>query len=123
MTEDHANGPPPERRIFCNRTLNLRSIQAIGYDMDYTLVHYQRGGVGAAGVRAAPRRCSRRGWPVAGLDFDPHLVMRGLVIDTELGNIVKANRFGFVTRAAHGTRVLDFEEHRARPIRARSGRL
>ena len=24
---------PPERGIFCNRTLNLRSIKAIGYDM------------------------------------------------------------------------------------------
>lgn len=26
--------------IFCSRTLNLRSISAIGYDMDYTLMHY-----------------------------------------------------------------------------------
>jgi len=31
---------PPERGVFCNRTLNLRSTRAIGYDMDYTLVHY-----------------------------------------------------------------------------------
>ena len=31
---------PRERGIFCNRTLNLRSIRAIGYDMDYTLIHY-----------------------------------------------------------------------------------
>lgn len=28
------------RGIFCSRTLNFRSISAIGYDMDYTLVHY-----------------------------------------------------------------------------------
>ena len=28
------------RGIFCSRTLNLRSISAIGYDMDYTLIHY-----------------------------------------------------------------------------------
>ncbi|WP_442978427.1 5'-nucleotidase domain-containing protein, partial [Salinibacter sp.] len=28
------------RGLFCNRTLNLRGIQAIGYDMDYTLIHY-----------------------------------------------------------------------------------
>lgn len=28
------------RGIFCSRTLNLRSISAIGYDMDYTLMHY-----------------------------------------------------------------------------------
>jgi hypothetical protein len=33
--------PPAAREIFCNRTLNLRSIRAIGYDMDYTLVHYR----------------------------------------------------------------------------------
>jgi 5'-nucleotidase len=29
-----------KRGIFCNRTLNLRSLGAIGYDLDYTLVHY-----------------------------------------------------------------------------------
>jgi hypothetical protein len=28
------------RGIFCTRTLNLRSISVIGYDMDYTLIHY-----------------------------------------------------------------------------------
>jgi len=35
--------PPvaPERQVWCNRTLNLRSIRAVGYDMDYTLVHYR----------------------------------------------------------------------------------
>ena len=32
--------PPNERKIFTNRTLNMRSIQAIGYDMDYTLIQY-----------------------------------------------------------------------------------
>ena len=32
---------PPERRVWCNRTLNLRAIKAVGYDMDYTLVHYR----------------------------------------------------------------------------------
>lgn len=39
------------RGIFCSRTLSLRSITTIGYDMDYTLIHYNvqvsnsRGGV------------------------------------------------------------------------------
>lgn len=28
------------RGIFCSRTLSLRSITTIGYDMDYTLIHY-----------------------------------------------------------------------------------
>lgn len=31
---------PSERNIYTNRTLNMRSIQAIGYDMDYTLINY-----------------------------------------------------------------------------------
>ena len=30
--------PPPERGVFANRTLNLRAVQAIGYDMDYPLI-------------------------------------------------------------------------------------
>uniref|UniRef100_A0A6N2K9R4 5'-nucleotidase n=1 Tax=Salix viminalis TaxID=40686 RepID=A0A6N2K9R4_SALVM len=38
------SSPPSARNssrgIFCSRTLNLRSISAIGYDMDYTLIHY-----------------------------------------------------------------------------------
>jgi hypothetical protein len=28
------------REIFCNRTLNLRAIRAMGFDMDYTLIDY-----------------------------------------------------------------------------------
>jgi HAD superfamily 5'-nucleotidase-like hydrolase len=34
------------------------------------------------------------------------------VVDVQLGNLVKANSFGFVKRALHGTRVLPFEEMR-----------
>ena len=30
----------PQRAIFCNRALNLRSIQVVGFDMDYTLIQY-----------------------------------------------------------------------------------
>ena len=80
--------------------------------MDYTLVHYR--------VDEWERRAHSRvkelliadGWPVAHLEFDPQLVIRGLIIDTELGNIVKANRFGYVMRAFHGTRSMTFEEQR-----------
>jgi hypothetical protein len=30
----------PERAVYCSRTLNMRAIKTIGYDMDYTLIHY-----------------------------------------------------------------------------------
>jgi hypothetical protein len=32
--------------------------------------------------------------PVDGLRFDPDLVIRGLIIDIEYGNIIKVDRFG-----------------------------
>ena len=36
------------------------------------------------------------GCDVDGLEFDPKLVTRGLIVDRELGNIIKADRFGWV---------------------------
>ncbi len=40
------------------------------------------------------------------------LSIRGLIIDTEQGNLLKANRFGFVKKALHGTRPMDFDAQR-----------
>src|SRR5215470_5117036 len=97
------------RGVYCNRTLNLRSIRAIGYDMDYTLVHYHTAAWERRAYHHVKQRFLDAGWPVAHLEFDPELVVRGLVLDVELGNVVKANRFGFVRTAAHGTRPLDFD--------------
>jgi 5'-nucleotidase len=111
--EDPFALPPPPRRIFCNRTLNMRSIRAIGFDMDYTLIHYRSEEWERRAYEHVRRRLLERGWPVEGLQFDPQLVSVGLVLDLELGNIVKANRFGFVKRACHGTRPLTYEEQRS----------
>ena len=104
--------PPDERRIYCNRTLNLRGVKAIGYDMDYTLVHYRVEPWERRAYAQVKAKLEHTGWPVGDLEFDPDLITRGLVIDKELGNIVKANRFGLVTRAAHGTAMLEFEDLR-----------
>ena len=109
--------PPAAREIFCNRTLNLRSIRAIGYDMDYTLIHYRTEEWERRAYQYMQHKLQDQGWPVAELRFDPELVIRGLILDLELGNILKANRFGYVKKAFHGTRQLDFEEQRARYAR------
>ncbi len=100
------------RGVFCNRTLNLNAIRAIGYDMDYTLVHYRMKSWEQRAYSYIKEGLSRTGWPMDDLAFDAELVMRGLVIDTELGNVVKANRFGYIKRAYHGTRPLEFEDFR-----------
>lgn len=110
--------PPWSRGVFCNRTLNLRAIRAIGYDMDYTLVHYRIEEWERRAYGHVQRKLVARGWPVENLTFDPQLIIRGLILDLEHGNVVKANRFGYVKRAAHGTRFLSFEEQRALYARA-----
>lgn len=105
--------PPVARRVFANRTLNLRSIEAVGFDMDYTLIHYNADEWERRAFEYAKAGIAKLGWPVESLEFTPQAFTLGLVVDRELGNVVKANRFGFVKRATHGTRPLDFEEQRA----------
>ena len=103
---------PDERGVYCNRSLNLRSINAIGYDMDYTLVHYDVEAWEGRAYDQIKARLLAEDWPVEQLEFDHHWVMRGLIIDLKLGNIVKANRFGYISRAAHGTQMLPYDEIR-----------
>lgn len=104
---------PAARRIYCNRTLNMRSIRAVGYDMDYTLIHYVVEEWEGRAYEHLRRYFLAEGWPVEDLRFEPTLVCRGLIVDTERGNLLKANRFGFVRRVLHGVRPLSFEEQRS----------
>lgn len=100
------------RRVYCNRTLNMRNIRAVGFDMDYTLVHYRVDQWERRAYEYVRGRLLREGWPVQDLRFEPALFARGLVLDTHLGNVVKADRFGFVRRASHGTRMMEFDEQK-----------
>jgi hypothetical protein len=103
--------------VYCNRTLNMRSIRAIGYDMDYTLVDYQVESGRSAPTSGRATSWRRRAGRSPTLRYDHDAVIRGLIIDVERGNIVKANRHGFITMAVHGTRQLSFEELRASYMR------
>jgi HAD superfamily 5'-nucleotidase-like hydrolase len=111
--------PPLGRGVYCNRTLNMRSIQVIGYDMDYTLVHYRVEDWERRAYQHLRARLVAAGWPVDDLEFDPDLVVRGLVVDTELGNVLKANRFGYVKVAYHGTERMAFDDLRQTYMRTR----
>jgi len=103
---------PPERGIFCNRTLNLRSIGAIGYDMDYTLIQYDVSQWETLAYSYALKRMLDQGWPVEKMVFDPEMMIQGLIIDRECGNLLKVNRFGYVKSAFHGTTTMDFDAQR-----------
>lgn len=103
----------PSREVFANRTLNLRSVGAIGYDMDYTLIHYRTEAWERVAFDHAVAVLAARGWPVEGLGFEPEDYLQGLVIDVETGNLCKATRFGAIVHAHHGTRPLSFDEVRS----------
>ena len=106
-------GITPTHRIYCNRALNLRSVKAIGYDMDYTLIHYHVAQWEKCAYGHLQEKLLELGWPVGELRFDPEAVIRGLIIDRERGNLVKANQFGFIKLAAHGTHILGREAQRS----------
>jgi HAD superfamily 5'-nucleotidase-like hydrolase len=80
--------------------------------MDYTLIHYRVDEWERRAFEHTRARLGDAGWPVDGLAFDPDLVIRGLTIDLELGNLVKPTRFGYVIKAAHGTKFLEFDRLR-----------
>ncbi|KAE8734212.1 HAD-superfamily hydrolase isoform 3 [Hibiscus syriacus] len=88
------------RGIFCSRTLNLRSISAIGYDMDYTLIHYNVKAWEGRAYDYCMENLKNMGFPLL------LTLIWGIVIDKHKGNLVKADRFGYVKRAMHGTKML-----------------
>jgi HAD superfamily 5'-nucleotidase-like hydrolase len=100
----------PQRGVYCTRALDMRSIKAIGYDMDYTLIDYKMELFEERVYHYSKESLLKKGFPVEGLSFNHERVVRGLVIDTQLGHLLKVDRFGFVRRAMHGKRMLSKAE-------------
>jgi 5'-nucleotidase len=100
---------PAERQIFVNRTLRMDRIEAVGFDMDYTLAIYQlRELEQLAYDLTVARLVAHHGYPAAlrDLHYDPDFVIRGLVIDKRHGNLFKMDRHNHVGRGFHGRRPI-----------------
>ena len=99
-------------RVHVNRTLNLRTIKAIGYDMDYTLVGYQAAQWEERAYAYLKGNLVEAGWDtpeIRALEFDAERAIRGLIVDQELGNLLKVNRFAYVKQARHGLEPIAFD--------------
>jgi len=112
-SESGFSDPPAHRGVFVNRTLNMRTVDVVGYDMDYTLIHYNDDVWEEAAFDTAKGVLADRDWPVTDLQFNPEQFTVGLVFDLLLGNLVKATRFGYVVRAQHGEAMMSYDEQRA----------
>jgi HAD superfamily 5'-nucleotidase-like hydrolase len=99
--------------IFINRTLNMKKIKAIGFDMDYTIVRYNTEAFERFTHQATLKKLvSEKKYPeeILALEFDFHRVIQGLVIDKKKGNLLKVSRFGKVKSSYHGLTPIDFKE-------------
>jgi HAD superfamily 5'-nucleotidase-like hydrolase len=98
--------------IYVNRTLNMKQIAAIGFDMDYTLVRYDSEAFEAMTYHEIKKKlCDVKHYPqqVNDLKFQIDLAIRGLVIDKANGNVLKLSTYSKVKQAFHGTKEMDFK--------------
>lgn len=98
--------------IYVNRTLNMKQIAAIGFDMDYTLVRYDSEAFEEMTYKEILKKLIEvRGYPkeVASLKFQFNLAIRGLVIDKPHGNVLKLSTYSRVKHAFHGLKEMDFK--------------
>ncbi len=99
--------------IYINRTLNMKKIKAIGFDMDYTIVRYNSEAFEKYTHQETLKKLvSEKHYPseILKLEFEFNRVIQGLVIDKSKGNLLKVSRFGKVKSSYHGLSPLDFKE-------------
>ncbi len=99
--------------IYVNRTLNMKKIKAIGFDMDYTIVRYHTQEFEKFTYEETLKKLvSEKNYPeeILKLQFEFNRVIQGLVIDKRHGNMLKVSRFGKVKSSYHGLSMIDFKE-------------
>lgn len=99
--------------IYVNRTLNLKKIKAIGFDMDYTIVRYHTENFERLAYNIVIKKLiEKKGYPadIQKLKFDFRMAIPGLVIDEREGTVLKLSRFGKVKSSYQGTKPMDFKK-------------
>src|SRR6476646_3068457 len=98
-----------KNRVFCNRNLRMDSIEMIGFDMDYTLALYHQDRLERLSIELTlGKLIEKHGYPepIRDLYDDPRRAIRGVMVDRQLGNVVKLDRHSYVGRCYHGFREL-----------------
>lgn len=101
--------------VFVNRILNLKKIKYLGLDMDHTLIRYNINNFeGLVYQYVIEELIAQKQYPetIRHLTFKFDEVIRGLVIDSKNGNILKVNRHGAIRQSCHGTRPIQFDEQK-----------
>ncbi len=100
------------QKIFVNRSLNMANIKTIGFDMDHTLITYNRENFEALAFRETLKKFIAAGYPeeLLSLKFDPNFLIRGLLVDIDRGNLLKVDCHKYVKIAYHGHKRLEKDD-------------
>jgi len=115
QVESVTSPPLPERRIFTNRNIKLSKIKALGFDLDFTLAQYKQAPLDELTMKLTlSDLVGKYGYPesILSVPFVEAFAIRGLVIDTELGNVLKMDKFKYVSLAYHGLQQVSAEDRR-----------
>lgn len=101
--------------LFCNRELTMGQIEAIGFDMDWTLAQYNEAFDLLAFNGAKEKLVSWLGYPESMLNmvYSQDMYRRGCVVDKKRGNILKLDRHRYVRYAEHGLTEMDAVERKS----------
>lgn len=102
--------------VFVNRTLNLKKIKMIGFDMDYTLVAYHTKEFEHLVYDLARNRLRRDfSYPeeIEKLTFDFDRSIVGLVLDLKNGCILQLSRYNKVKTSYYGLEQVPFKKQKA----------
>lgn len=97
-----------QRQIFCNVELNGSNLEAVGFDMDFTLAQYNEAFDLLAFEGAKRKLIDVLHYPKEIMDvpYSSTAFRRGLIIDKLRGNVLKVDRHRYVRNAMHGLREM-----------------
>ncbi|MGQ3892662.1 HAD-IG family 5'-nucleotidase [Legionella sp. CNM-4043-24] len=99
------------QKVFVNRILNMKKIKWIGFDMDHTLIRYNtRNFEGLVYRLVVENLIESKQYPDAlrqfSFNFDD--TIRGLIVDSKNGNVLKLSRYGAIRLSYHGTQKIEY---------------
>ena len=122
--------PSHSRRVFTNRTLRMGKIRVVGFDLDWTLAHYDQQAMSQLAFELILDRLVKSfGYPkeILRSEFRGPFCRRGLILDTEAGTVLKMDRYRYVGRAYKGRHFVDGTErsrlYRQEPVNPANSRF
>jgi HAD superfamily 5'-nucleotidase-like hydrolase len=97
--------------VFVNRILNLKKIKYIGLDMDHTLIRYNiKKFEELVYTLVIEKLIANKKYPAALSTFQFNFsdAIRGLIVDSKNGNILKLSRYAAIRKSYHGTKEISF---------------